>query len=42
MSWAIGVRFPAGPTQPPIKWVPRTFLEVKRPGHEADYWLPFR
>jgi hypothetical protein len=27
-----------GPTQPPIKWVPRTLsLGVKGPGREADY-----
>jgi len=30
-----------GPTQPPIQWVPGAlFLEVKRPGREADHSPP--
>jgi hypothetical protein len=30
-----------GPTQPPIQWEPGVlFLEVKRPGREANHSLP--
>jgi hypothetical protein len=34
-------RMAAGPTQPPIQWVPGALsLGVKRPGHEADHSPP--
>ena len=29
-----------GPTQPPIQWVPGSFLEVKRPGRDVDQPTP--
>ena len=45
MGWTVRVSNPSpklyrpvlGLTQPPIKWVPGFFLEVKQTWHEADY-----